>query len=240
MSSINSFVELTIQDFLTNVYSASPNRLIFWDSSALLEIIRFPYRGGDIHSYRALNRINGLIQANNIYSIASSITITEWNDHEDNIKSEVQSSLEKTHNYHSNCIQIANEIYGTSLPSETIQDKGLVESFEALADSIIGRTYFIRTQEIADSALDRVRLKRPPSKKKPEYKDCAIWETALKLSRDILPIDAVNHQVFYTVNTEDFLDKSNLPLAFHAVLLSEASSSRLHCTYRVEDANHNL
>jgi hypothetical protein len=240
MSVINNPIVRPIQDFVANEYSLSPKPVLFWDTSSVLEILRFPYRKGDLNSYRALNRINGLIQADTIYSVASSLTITEWNDHQENIKLETQESLEKTQHYHNTCIQIINEIFGSAYIVETIHDKGLADNFEVLADSVIARTIFLTTDEIAQPALDRVRLKQPPSKKKPEFKDCAIWETALKLSRDIYAIDPAHHQVFYSVNTEDFIDKSKNPLMFHAILLTEASLSRLHCSYLVEDANANL
>lgn len=118
MSKINNPVEYSIQDFVQNTYTQANRNLIFWDACALLEIFRFPYREGNLNNYRILNRINGLIQNDTIYSAASSLTITEWNDNEEKVKSDVQNSLEKTSNYHNICLEVANEIFTTSHVSE--------------------------------------------------------------------------------------------------------------------------
>lgn len=233
MSRINNPVLTSIHDFVATIYTAGARNIFFWDTCSLLEILRFPYRGGDVNGYRILNRINGLIQADTIYSIASSLTVTEWNDNENDVKDSMRDSLTKTDHYHSTCLGVANEIFGTGHMSEPISNKDLVQNLEHLADSIIAKTIFIRTDEIANSALERVRDKFPPSAKKPEFKDCAVWETALKLSRDIYAIDNAHDQVFYTVNTDDFVDKSREPRRFHGILLTEAALSNLRCGFTI-------
>jgi hypothetical protein len=237
MSKINNPIEYSITDFVQNIYSNIRQPILFWDTCSLLEVFRFPYRGGNIVSYQTLNRLNGLIQNNNIYSLASSLTITEWNDNEDKVKSEVQDSLTKTGAYHDTCIQIINEIFTTTYSSEPLHDKGLVQSLEALADSILSKTIFLQTNEIANDALERVRDKRPPASKKQEFKDCTVWETTLRLSRSIYAIETVNQQVFYTVNIDDFVDKSRDPKIFHGILLTEASLSNLVCCSNLLEVN---
>lgn len=119
-------------------------------------------------------------------------------------------------------------------------NKDLVQSFEALAESILSKTIFLQTNEIANNALERVRDKKPPASKKQEFKDCSVWETILKLSRDIHAVETNNLQVFYTVNTDDFVDKSREPRRFHAALLTEASFSNLNCCSNVEEVNVRL
>ena len=237
MSRINNLVGTSILDFIANVYAPDKKNIFFWDTCSLLEILRFPYRGGNLNAYRILNRINGLIQTNTIYSIASILTVREWNDNENEVKDFMQKSLAKTDYYHNTCIEVANEIFGSAHVSEPISNKDLVSNLEILADSIISRTIFIQTDEIAGSALDRVANKRPPSKKKPEFKDCAVWETVLKLSRDIYTIDNVHDQVFYTVNTDDFVDKSREPKQIHGELLAEAALSNLRCGYTIQQVD---
>ena len=240
MSIISNPIEYSISDFVQDTYRPNPRNIIFWDTCALLEIFRFPYRNGDLSTYKTLNRLNDLIQANSIYSLASSLTISEWNNHENSIKAIVQSSLEETGNYHSICLQISNEISGSALISETLHDKGLIQNFEALADSILSKTIFLQTNEIANSSLERVRDKLPPASKKSEFKDCAIWETIVKVSRDIYSFDTANFQVFYTVNTDDFVDKSRTPKLFHGMLLTEASLSNLNCCSNLLEVNQRL
>lgn len=240
MSRINNPTEYSIEYFIQNIYTPNNKNLIFWDTCALLEIYRFPYRDGNLNTYKILNRINGLIQNDTIYSIASSLSITEWNDNEDRVKLDVQNSLEKTGKYHSTCLEISNEIFATSHISESIHDKNLVQSFEALADNILSKTIFLETEEIANCALERVRDKKPPASKKQEFKDCTVWETVLKLSRDIYTIEKEKIQVFYTVNTDDFIDKSREPRTFHTTLLTEASLSNLNCCANTNEINSRL
>lgn len=240
MSVINNPTESSILDFINNTYAHAQKDIIFWDTCALLEILRFPYRGGDVNTYRILNKINGLIQSDDIYSLASSLTITEWNDHQQIISDETQNSLVKTGNYHRNCLDIINEIFTQGYASESIHDKMLVQSFETLANNILSKTIFIETEEIANKALKRVEHKLPPASKKQEFKDCAVWETIIKLSRDIYAVEQTQKQVFFTVNTNDFIDKSREPRQFHGSLLSEASMSNLVCCYKFDEVNLSL
>ncbi len=235
MSKINNPVETSIAQFIANEYNASAKNVIFWDTCTLLDVFRFPYRnGGTLNTFRLLNRINGLIQNDTVYSIASSLTIREYNDHEDEAKAFLSGSLAATDNYHTTCIGIANDIAGAAFVSESITNKNLLMNFEALVDNIISKTIFIRTDEIANIALERVRDKRPPSKKKPEFKDCAIWETALNLSMGIHAVDAATHQVFCSTNTEDYVDKSKVPPIFNGILTTEAAASNLRCCYTID------
>lgn len=237
MSKILSPTEFLIQDFISNVYNSDKKNILFWDSCALLEILRFPYRGWDANTYDILNKLNGLIHRSDIYSLASSLTITEWNDNEEEIRNTTQTSLEETHNYHSTCIDVLNKIHSTSYASETIQDKSLVNTLDILANSILSKTLFIKTEEVANNALERVKKKLPPSKKKAEFKDCTIWETVLYLSREIYKIDTVNKQAFFTVNVEDFVNKSLTPPIFHHLLTTEAAESNLICCHKFEQVN---
>lgn len=240
MSKISNPTENSIQQFIEDIYLASNKTIFFWDTCSLLEIYRFPYRNGSIDSYRVLNKINQLIQSNEIYSIASSLTITEWNDNEDTVKLDAQNSLQKTDLYHGICLEISNEIFSTTHTSVQIHDKGLIQSFEALVDNIISKTIFIKTDEIANSALERVRDKRPPASKKQEFKDCTVWETILKISQDIYVNDKTNRQIFYTVNIDDFIDKSREPKLFHNTLITEASLSNLICCANLDEVNRRL
>lgn len=229
MSNINNPSEFSITNFVRVVYSNDRRPILFWDTCSLLEVLRFPYRGGNLVSYQNLNTINSLIQNNNIYSVASSLTITEWNDNEGKVKTDMEDSLIKTSNYHDTCIQIINEIFASTHSSPSLHDKGLVQNFETLVDNILSNTIFLQTNEIANRALQRVSEKRPPASKKQEFKDCTVWETVLMLSSCIYELESEIRQIFYTVNTDDFVDKSREPKIFHSVLLTEASLSNLVC-----------
>ncbi|MBO6573164.1 MAG: DUF4935 domain-containing protein [Balneola sp.] len=240
MSEIRGKDAISIDDFVSTVYSENKRPFLFWDTCSLLEIIRFLYRKGNVETYRILNTINGLIQSDELISVASSLTIVEWNNHQNDVINEIKTSLLKTGEYHKNCIETINQINPRALSSETIHDKQLVEDLERLADDIITKTYFIETEEIADKALQRVSLKKAPASKKNEFKDCAVWETMILLSERInsvsLPEDEHN-KIFYSVNTDDFVDKSREPRLFHRSLLTEAAAVDFSCCSTLNEVN---
>jgi hypothetical protein len=239
MSIISGKPILQINDFVS-LYNSSKKQILFWDTCSLLEIIRFIYKNGTVNDYNILNKINGLIQSDLLYSIASGLTIKEWNDHEQDVKDFVTDSLSKTGVYHLNSIQVINEINTTSYLSESIHDKNLVNDLSILADSIIDKTFFLEATEIANKALERVSFKRPPANKKNEFKDCVVWETMLLVSERIELTKNVGdsyNKIFYTVNTEDFINKSLLPKAFHGILQTEASMVDLICCQNLNEVN---
>lgn len=232
MSKISISATSTIDDFVVKIYGENKKHILFWDTCSLLEIIRFLYRGGSLNTYKNINSINKLIQRDEIYSIASSLTIKEWNDNEKNVIESFQESLSLTSKYHKSCIETINEINTTNYLSELLFDKKLKEDLILLAESIIQKTIFIETNDVAYRALDRVSFRRPPANKKNEFKDCVVWETMYLICKNIqkskVSTDNFNF-VFYTVNTEDFVDKSREPKHFHRVLLSEASVVNMIC-----------
>ncbi|OJV54215.1 MAG: hypothetical protein BGO31_12745 [Bacteroidetes bacterium 43-16] len=240
MSKVDNPHIVSILNFVQTIYQPVPKALLFWDTCALLDILRLPYRNGSVESFRILNKIRVLIQSDELFSVASSLTIKEFNEHEGTIIAETQKSLELTDQYHSTCIDIANDVYGATYISEPSRNKGLVNVFEGLADTILSKTYFIDTPEVANLALNRIADKLPPASKKNEFKDCVIWETILKLSRDINPIDAQNNQIFFTVNTADFFDKGRTPMHFYNHLLAEAAMSNLVCCSTLSEVDSKL
>lgn len=240
MSKVNSKNKISFEDFIKGVYQPAPQPILFWDTCALLDILRLPYRNGTVDTFRMLNKIKDLIQGDHLFSVASALTIKEWNEHEEKISGDTQKSLELTDHFHSTCIAIANDVFDATYISEPISHKGLVTVFQNLAENILSKTYFLETAEIAELALIRISDKLPPASKKNEFKDCAIWETVLKLSRDIYVFDKENHQIFFTVNTDDFFDKGRTPNRFYPQLMIEAAMSNLACCSTVNEVNDKL
>lgn len=237
MSAISQKTILKIDDFIA-IYESDKKNIIFWDTCSLLEIIRFLYRNGNVDDYKILNEINALIQSDSIYSIASELTIKEWNDNEEQVVNFVKDSLIKTGNFHLNSLNVINEINTTTYRSESLDDKNLVNDLIVLAESIISKTYFLETTEIAQKSLERVTFKRPPANKKNEFKDCVVWETMLLVSQRIYVTKKETDEyvkIFYTVNTEDFIDKSRVPKIFHGTLLTEASMVDLICCQNLKE-----
>lgn len=240
MSKIVNPTIYSVNHFVNNIYNAQKKQILFWDTCALLDIIRFLYRNnGNIATYRCLNSVNNLIQSDAIYSISSSLTIREWNDHEDKVKDEIRLSLQKTSVYHKNTIEVVNAINSTSYISESLHNKRLLETLEIFAKSVLDKTFFLGTEDIANKALIRVADKKAPASKKQEFKDCAVWETMLLVCeeiRNVSPMDYGSYnKVFYTVNTDDFIDKSREPKVFYPSLLSESSLKGFVCCKVIDE-----
>lgn len=237
MSNINPST-IGINDFVQNHFNPNPKNIILWDTCSLLDILRLPYRNGDISAFQNLIQIKALIDNNTIHSLCSSLTIAEWNEHEVKVKQETQDSLLLTSNFHKNSVDIINSIFTSTHTTTKLDDKGLVNELEHIADEILSRTHFVTTDEIANSALWRVANKRPPASKKREFKDCAIWETALAIGSGIN--GSGNKIVFFTVNTDDYIDKSRTPQIFHGNILSEATTIGVNLFLTYQDSYNNL
>lgn len=237
MSKINPTAK-TIADFVQNQYSASPKNIIIWDTCALLDIMRLPYRDGDIATFQSLIEIKKIIDNNSVFSLCSILTASEWNDNEGTVKTKTQKDLDLTSVYHKNCVDIINSIFTTSHPTTKLDDKSLVVELEKIAVELLNKTTFLATDSIADSALWRVAQKKAPASKKQEFKDCAIWETALAIG------DAVNGNgkkvVYFTVNTDDYIDKSKTPKVPYSSIASEAISKNIEFTFKFTDAYNKI
>ena len=237
MSNINP-PTIGINDFVQNHFNPNPKNIILWDTCSLLDILRLPYRNGDINAFQNLIQIKALIDNNTIHSICSSLTIAEWNEHEVKVKQETQDSLLLTSNFHKNSVDIINSIFTSTHTTTKLDDKDLVNELEHIADEILVRTQFVTTDEIANSALWRVANKKPPASKKREFKDCAIWETALAIGSGIN--GSGKKIVFFTVNTDDYLDKSRTPQVLHGTILSEATTIGTNLSLTYQDSYNNL
>lgn len=237
MSKINP-PTITVDDFVQNQFTPSNRDVIFWDTCSLLDILRLPYRNGDLSAFNGLLKIKDLIDNDNIFSVCSSLTIAEWNEHEEKTKQDTDKNLLLTSNFHKNSIDIINRIFTTTHPTSALHDKGLVNELEDMSTQILNKTFFLETDEIADSALWRVANKRPPASKKREFKDCAIWESVLALGSQIY--SSGKKIVYFTVNTDDYLDKSRTPHQPHGNIISEATTKGVTLTLNFEDAASEL
>lgn len=146
--------------------------------------------------------------------------------------------MQKTSTFHKNSIEVINEINATSYVSECLHNKYLLETLEIFAKTVLEKTIFLDTEDIANKALIRVADKKAPASKKQEFKDCAVWEIILLVSEKIKkanPTDTTYTRAFYTVNTDDFIDKSREPKVFYTSLLSEASLATFICCKAIEE-----
>lgn len=240
MSNINHPHITSIEDFVDNIFLPNPKNILIWDTCSLLEILRFPYRGGNLNTFKLINKLNALITSDTIYSVCSELTITEWNDHQESVRLETEKSLTKTSEYHENSISIINDILGSGHVSISLTGKQLTETFEIIADQILSKTIFVQTETIANDALQRVAQKKPPGSKKPEFKDCAIWETSLSISAKAFAKATGRRTVFFTVNTDDYVDKGRTPKTLFGTLITDAVTASLDCVLTFNETHDSI
>ena len=221
MSIINK-VAISIDDFTQNIFLDDPKSILIWDTCSFLDILRLPYRGGNLYTLKRIIDMKKLIDDCSILSLCSDLTQTEWNEHENRIKYETQKSLELTSLYHKNSVDMINFMFSTTFQTTKLNDKGFTNELEKIGDGILNNSYFLKTDTISDSALWRVAQKRPPASKKQEFKDCAIWETVISIALSIQ--GSGMKLVYFTVNTDDYIDKSRTPKAPYSIIASEAAA----------------
>ena len=150
---------------------------------------------------------------------------------------EITQSLKRTSKYHEHSIIVINKLTGANKVSESLVLDNLESRLQNIALDIIHRTSFLMINpSITFNAHSRVLQKRPPAKKKNEFKDCTIWETMVEMSRCLNECFLTQKRVFYTINTEDFCEKNNgIINGFNYNLTAEAATHNFCCAYTLDD-----
>lgn len=227
-------------DFLAT-YTANPKPIFFWDTCGLLEIIRFVYRKNNgLNSLNAILDLAGKVSRDEIYCVTSELAAIEWDENVAAALNDMMNSLEKTENLHALAAATINAILpGSMVQSDPISTYRLENLLMDVALDVAQSSHFIIYDEVTKDTLTRVALKMPPGKEKDaEIKDCAFWETMLRLCKDIkaaMP-GGSPAKVFYTVNTKDFADKSRGALVLFHQLETEATQMGFTGTLIIDDA----
>ncbi len=198
-------------------------KVIFWDTCALLDIVRFP-RDNEFSSLVDLIRIHNAILNDQVYSMASEITIVEYNEH---ILSTLNESIEviKKVNKQYNCIITLINHFTSSLSSTSSIDLpsyNLERYLVAIVHDILSKTIFIEKNDIAPVWLDRIVAKKTPLKRKGEYKDAAIWCTCLSLAEKTYFDTESENMLFFSSNVNDYYEAGSKN--FNRDILTECST----------------
>lgn len=186
----------------TNLVANKP--IIFWDTCALVDIIRIPHSTKnftiqDLQKYEdiAVWLENGLIQ-----SITSDLVNIEFDEH---YTKEYSNLLTEQDRLKQNIKSFSQYIENTSKKNKIdkiINTLNIQNRFGNLTNRICRQTTLIRGEnQHAKFADFRTRHKMAPAANKGEYKDCYIWGTYLSI------IKAVNPSVycsFITTNPKDY------------------------------------
>lgn len=193
---------------ISQVSTVLPNGkpVLFWDTCALLDIIRIPIRS-NLVALSNYERIAELIEKGDILSVTSEMVLSEVNDHF--LKEKQILENEQTRR--------KNEIIGFAdyMESQKKRDRiksavallNVISRLELLTTRILRRTYIVRGEsKYRDSADFRLRNKIAPAARKAEYKDCYIWSSFLTFAHEY----PHTKLVFMTTNPKDYRQDKNL------------------------------
>ena len=238
MTQISSPSIVLIDNFCAGVL-ASRRKIVFWDTCSLLDIIRFP-RDNNYNNLASLIRIHHEIMSGNVYSVASEITIKEFNDHESQTITEVRELIRKNSIQYHLAIELSNHFTSANLGYVHIDTTAynLDIYLTNIVDDILSKTFFIQKDEIAPIWLDRIVNRKTPLKRKGEYKDAAIWSTCISIADKI---DASNHHenvVFFSSNKNDYYEAGTT--FFSLDIQTECSSYNIKFTINFDETSSGL
>ena len=230
----NTLRKISAKQFCNQFFNGNPKPVIFWDTCALLNIIRFIYREdpGDATTFDAIKKIHDAILNNEILSVSCESVITEYNNNVNEAVNQIDDSVAKTDTYYKNLLEVINKLDNTAMVYTTVRAQQMPQKLHSMVDDILHRTSFITIDKTATSnAHQRVLQKKAPAGKKEEFKDCTIWEVMLSCYRQLNTVDVNIPKVFYTVNVQDFcrFDNNKRPQSFLHDLLMEAVPLHFSC-----------
>lgn len=232
------------KQFRNQVFALSPKPLLFWDTCALLNVVRFIYREdpGDISTFEAIMKVHDSILSRNILSVSCEAVITEFNSNIDKTMQETSDSISKTYNYYKNIVDVCNTIDNMTVVLPDMRPNLLQTKLYDLLKEIIQKTVFIPVDDTTTkNAFQRVVQGIAPAKKKHEFKDCNIWEVCQECFRQVNTVNDGHPKVFYTVNTEDFcVIQNKQPQGFIHNLVMEATANKSSCCKTIFEVVNDL
>ncbi|WP_316824721.1 hypothetical protein [Pedobacter miscanthi] len=201
--------------------------VIFWDSCSLLDIMRLPMptRKQPIDRLTKIMQIKQAIVNGDILSLASKLSIKEFNDHINDIDSDLYFEARRISREYNAFVAFINTVNpSVTLPLVDLTSHKVELGLMDIIASIVDETYFIdEDSRFAGPASHKTINKTPPAHKKGEYKDCYIWTTAT-LARSL----SDRRRIFYGFISSNVKDYAN-PKSVNLVpdLATEAATASL-------------
>lgn len=192
-------------------------RLLFIDTCALLEIVRFAERkraalASEVSAAsRTLVAQTGSPQR--LVVLTAEIVRTEWSENERGVLQQVEKHVERAHEDAVRVVTCGSSLGQTILPSPALPALGVPIALHAVAESILtGALEITATPAVQNGAFTRELKGQGPARRgsKKCLKDCLIAETLLEFARATHgsgrgPI------VFLTYNHHDFTSGGTKP-----------------------------
>ena len=159
--------------------------IVFWDTCALVDIIRIPQIGNkkfDIHALSKYEEIAQWIRDGKLISVTSDLVRIEFDKH---FANELKKVEDQTNKYQAEVKTLASYMKNTYKQHRVTTAIDLLECCKRCEETVISickNTLAIRQENIFMMAADyRVRNYEQPSGGRESYKDCYLWATFLKL-----------------------------------------------------------
>lgn len=181
--------------------------LVFWDTCALLDILRIPLLEKpqfNIATLQAYEQLESWLASNRLVSITSNLVVREFSEHADNIVNMLVAQERKTKDEVKEQSQYMSDAVKSAKVSVGIDLLDIQKRVIKLVKKIWRRTYILRGQdEFALKADYRVRNYIKPSGGKESYKDCYLWICYISLLNKVNPTEPT---FFFTSNPADFAE----------------------------------
>lgn len=183
----------------------SDKPLVFWDTCALVEIMRIPQMDREkfnIHTLEKYEEIAKWIRDGKLISVTSELVRTEFDKH---FANEIKKIEDQTKRYQEEIKTLSAYMQNSKKQNRVKTAIDLLECCkrcEATANTICKNTIAIKQEVVFMTAADyRVRNYEKPSGGKESYKDCYLWATFLKL---VSELHQTKDTFFFTSNYKDF------------------------------------
>lgn len=182
--------------------------ILFWDTCALLDMLRIPYRDKyDINLLISYERISDMIKRGDIVSLTSSIVDIEFDNHYGGTLNELRRSVGKVKRQAKEYTDYMSDDHLKSSIKTEIDRIEIEQRLLNVLDDVTRNTILVNGNKKLDKiAKDRVIYKVAPVSVKGEYKDCYIWATFVSLIKDLNPTKL---SCFATTNVRDYKQKNN-------------------------------
>lgn len=199
--------------------------VIFWDTCALLDVIRVPLRANliTLHNYE---KIADLIDSGEVVSITSEMVLSEFNDHYLNERKIME---DEQNNRKNKVVEYSDYMASTKKKDKikaVVSTLNVITRLELLVNRILRQTYIIRGESTyRDFADFRLRNKIAPAARKAEYKDCYIWGAFLKFAHEY----PHTKLVFVTSNPKDYKQGN----AVHPNISQDCVRANAQCLFNI-------
>lgn len=213
--------------FLSQVGTIIPHNtpFVFWDSCAILDIIRVLERG-TFENYSRYEKFVKAIEEGRLTSITSALTIVEFDDNYQETEDDMNKTLRDMINKVKKTAGIMNDGADKIKVLEAIDHIDVTEKIKDLANRLWKKTFIINDEhKIQTATHQRTIDKKAPSENKSQYKDCFIWNTYIMVAEEIRNaiVGPMPASAFVSTNTSDYGEGSK-NLTPHSYLVNESKS----------------